>query len=107
VSSPAAFAQLFEDGGLKPTLIAAAPIAAFLLAFGVGLAPMSPKARAALVLAGVLGPVIIFLVADPEGDCNYDCEGRGWAELWTALIIASWLIGSGISALVRRPTQGP
>jgi hypothetical protein len=100
-------AQLLPYADMTPILIATAPIAAFLLAFALGLVAMPPKARAALLLAGLLGAGLAFVFADPQGNCDYDCETRAGAELLTALGIASWLIGFGVTALIRRSIQRP
>lgn len=75
-------------------------VGAPVLAFGLSLVPMPGKTRAALALAGPVAAIIVFAIAAP--DCSYDCPDRAAWALALALAAGGWLLGFGISALVRR-----
>jgi hypothetical protein len=85
----------------QATIAAVLVSLALIAGIGVSVSPLSR--RKVLVLAGC-GPfvaLIIFLAADPEGGCSYDCGGRfAWGAV-TALGVLGWLVGIGAGLLAR------
>ena len=100
--------RISQDGWLVALLSAkglryaeAAAGASFLVALLLGLIPMRTKARMALVVGGPVAAVVVLAIANPGGDCNYDCVERA---AWTAIVgagVLGWLAGFIVGSVIR------